>query len=102
MGHCESQIDTENLPAFYNRFVDDTFSVFLCRSDSEQFFHLLNGLNPALKFTLEEERVGKLPCMDVFVERVTDGFQRSVYRKPTFTGLYRRWDSFAPINQKST
>ena len=25
---------------------------------------------------------------------------RSVYRKPTFTGLYTRWDSFAPTAQK--
>ena len=100
VGHCESQIDPENWPTFYDRFVDDTFSVFPCRADSEQFFHLLNGLHPALKFTVEEERDGKLPFMDVLVERVTDGFQRSVYRKPTFTGLYTRWDSFAPTSQK--
>ena len=90
VGHCESQIDPENWPTFYDRFVDDTFSVLPCRADSEQFFHLLNGLHPALKFTVEEERDGKLPFMDVLVERVTDGFQRSVYRKPTFTGLYTR------------
>ena len=36
VGHCESQIDPKNWLAFYNRFVDDTFSVFPCRSDLEK------------------------------------------------------------------
>ena len=79
VGHYESQINPENWPSFYNRFVDDMFSVFPCGSDSEQLFHLLNSHHPALKFTVEEEIDGKLPFMDVFVERVTVSFQLSVY-----------------------
>ena len=100
VGHREWQIDTENCSDFYIRFVDDTFSVFSYWSDSKQLFYLLNALHPALKFTLEQESGGKLPFMDVFVERVTDGFQWSVYRKPTSTGLYVQWDSFVPTSHK--
>ena len=81
-------------------FVDDMFSVFPCWSDSEQFVHLLNDLHPALRLTLGEERDGKLSFMDVFLERVPGGFQQSVYLKPTFTGLYTRWDFFAPTSEK--
>ena len=38
--------------------------------------------------------------MDVAVSRHDDHLMRSVYRKPTFTGLYTRWDSFVPTSQK--
>ena len=37
--------------------------------------------------------------MGVLVER-KDGDLRSIYRKPTFTGLYTRWDSFSPASHK--
>ena len=36
--------------------------------------------------------------MDVLVHRVENGFVRSVFHKPTCTGL--GWDSYAPTNQK--
>ena len=29
------------------------------------------------------------------------GFEISVYRKPTFTGQYLRWESFSPTKQKT-
>ena len=28
VGHCESQVDLDKWPMFYNRFVDDTFTIF--------------------------------------------------------------------------
>ena len=49
---------------------------------------------------MEEESEGKLPFMDVLVERCDGKLARSVYRKPTFTGQYVRWDSFVPTDQK--
>ena len=101
VGFCEAQIDPAKWPPFYNRFVDDTFSVFLCKEESLAFFDVLNSLHPALKFTMEGESESKLPFMDVLVERAKDCFVRAVYRKPTFTGLYMRWDSFSPRYQKT-
>ena len=38
--------------------------------------------------------------LDVNVERTATGFETSVYRKPTFTGQYLRWESFSPTKQK--
>ena len=67
---------------------------------SRDFLVFLNGLHPALKFTAENECDGKLPFMDVLVHCVENDFVWSVFRKPTFTGLYTRWDSYAPTNQK--
>ena len=49
---------------------------------------------------MENESDGKLPFMDVLVKRSDGKITRLVYRKPTFTGLFTRWDSFAPTAQK--
>ena len=65
----------------------------------ETFFNVLNNLHPALQFTVERENDGRLPLMDVLGDRADGHLQRSVYRKPTFTGLYTWWDSFAPTQR---
>ena len=49
---------------------------------------------------MECEVDGKLPFMDVLVMRERCGFSTTVYRKPTATDLYSRWDSFCPTSQK--
>ena len=41
-----------------------------------------------------------LPFLDVYVERIDVGLETSVYRKPTFTGQYLRWESFSPLKRK--
>ena len=49
---------------------------------------------------MEIESDGQLPFMDVKVMKTEDELQRMIYRKPTFTGLYTRWDSFCPTKHK--
>ena len=60
----------------------------------------LNSLHRALKFSMESEEDGKLPFMDVLVRREETGFTTAVCRKPTFTGLYTRWDSYCSTSRK--
>ena len=60
----------------------------------------MNRLHSSLSFTMEEESNGQLPFLDVLVERGGSSFLTSVYRKPTFTGLYLNWHSFAPKSRK--
>ena len=100
VGSCEAKIDVAGWPLMYNRFVDDTFSIFNNQQESLDFFSVLNNLHPALRFTAESEADNKLPFMDVLVHRSDNTFRRSVYRKPTFSGLYTRWDSFGPTQPK--
>ena len=100
VGFLESRIDEDQWPLLYRRFVDDAFSVFPCEESALQFFGVLNRMHPALRFTMENEVDSRLPFMDVLVRRTSGGLVRSVYRKPTFTGLYIRWDSFSPTHQK--
>ena len=49
---------------------------------------------------MEEENGNKLQFLDVLVERNEPVFLTSIYRKPTFTGLYLSWDTFAPKSTK--
>ena len=62
-------------------------------------FQCLNDLYPSLNFTMDEEKDNKLPFLDVLVEH-SFAFITSIYRKPTFTGLYLSWDAFAPKSRK--
>ena len=54
----------------YFRYVDDTFVIFKQESDVDDFLITLNRLHPALKFTFEKEHDGKLPFLDILVEKL--------------------------------
>ena len=54
----------------YFRHVNDAFAVFEDKSNSIQFLKQLNLLHQFLVFTHEEEVNGKLPILDVFVEKI--------------------------------
>ena len=68
--------------------VDDTFACFSSHNEAFSFFQCLNDISPSLTFTMDEEKYNKLPFLDVFVELRSFAFVTSIYRKPTFTGLY--------------
>ena len=101
VSYCESLVPKCKWPAVYCRFVDDSWSYFQSRSDAQEFLELLNKLHPSLKFTCEFESASKLSFLDVLVEKSgMGGVITSVYRKPTFTGLYIVWDSFTARSYK--
>lgn len=102
VGFHESRLFVNNhLPLTYKRYVDDTFSIFHTRNDFENFLSQLNNLHPSLSFTSETEQDGKLAFLDVLVHKDSNNFTTSIYRKPTFTGLYTRWNSFCPLERKT-
>ena len=78
-----------------------TFAIFKQENDFDDFLVKLNCLHPVLKFTFEKEHDGKLPFLDILVERTKLGFETSVYRKPTFSGQYIRWESFSLSKRKT-
>ena len=64
---------------------------------------VLNNLHPALAFTLVSRRTTsgyRSWTCSLSVRMVTFLLLRSIYRKPTFPGLYTRWDSFSPTSHK--
>ena len=61
----------------------------------------LNSKHPNIKFTYEIEKDHCLPFLDVNIMFSNGIFSTSVYRKPTFTGLFTNFDSFIPISYKT-
>lgn len=69
------------------RYVDDVLAI-LKRTHLRSFLKFINGIHPAIKFTIEMENDGKLPFLDVQVIRVGAALEFDVYRKPTATSRY--------------
>ena len=87
-------------PSTWLRFVDDVFSV-VKKSAVHRLLDHLNNQHPSIQFTMEMEENGRLPFMDVSVERRKDGtLSTSVYRKATHTGRYLDFESNAPDSVK--
>ena len=80
--------------------MDDSFVISDSELDCDHFQEKLNLLHPALKFTVEKEEKNSLTFLDVVVEKEGTGLLTCVYRKPTFTGNYIRWNSFSPNTRK--
>ena len=62
--------------------------------------HLAQDLYYSLTFTMGEKKENQLPFLGVLVELRSFAFVTSIYRKPTFTGLYLSWGAFSPKSRK--
>ena len=103
VGYYESRLlqsISHELPEWFKRYVDDAFAIFNGYSATNTFLVTLNKIHPSLKFTCEYEKDNKLSFLDVLVHKDDTDSLISVYRKPTFTGLYTRFDSFSARKQK--
>ena len=87
---------TTSKPEMYYRYMDDNFVIFSNDDECDLFLNSLNSLHPSLRFTFEKESNLALPFLEVLVEKSPSKFITSIYRKPTFTGQFLRWNSFSP------
>ena len=53
-----------------------------------------------MSFTIELEKQNKMSFPDIAIIRGDKTFTSSVYRKPTFSGVYTHFDSFLPSTYK--
>ena len=53
-----------------------------------------------MSFSFEEEKNGKLSFLDIEVSREKGKLVTTVYRKPTFSGVYTHFESFLPTIYK--
>ena len=102
IGYYESKLfQTTSKPVMYYRYMDDAFVVFSNEDECDLFLDSLNSLHPSLRFTFEKKSNLAHPFLDVLVEKSPSKFITSIYRKPTFTGQYLRWNSFSPRKHKT-
>ena len=90
------QCPNEFKSVFYRRYVDDIFGLFESAQHLSKFHAYLNTCHPNMSFSFEQQINDKLSFLDVEVSRKQDKFVTSVYRKPTFSGVYTHFDSFLP------
>ena len=61
----------------------------------------INLIHPSIQFTKEVEQLKTLPFLDLQIKRKENGtFSFSIYRKPTNTGNYLKFDSYHPLAHK--
>ena len=87
-------------PSYYKRYVDDIFVLFESETQVEPFKNFMNTCHPKMKFTFEKEKNNCFNFLDVKVIREDNVFTTSVYRKPSFSGVYTHFDSYMPLSYK--
>ena len=87
-------------PVYYKRYVDDIFLLFKAPEHLELFKNYMNTGHANISFTSEKETENKMPFLDFLFTREGNKFASSVYRKPTFTGVYTNFKSFLPLKYK--
>jgi len=89
-------------PRSWKRYVDDTF-VIMKRSKFSEFLTHLNTIESCVQITMEKEKEGCLPFLDLLIKRSPSGHLLSaVYRKPTHSDRYLNFRSEHPIQHKQS
>ncbi len=88
------------IPTVRWRYVDDTFGL-LDRWSVPQFHDHISNQEDSIIFTKDEKDEQQLPFLDCLTSRTRDGgFTLKVYRKPTATDRFLRFDSHHPLTVK--
>ena len=78
-------------------YVNDIFVLFTSPKHLEAFRNFLNGRHANMSFTTEREKQNRMSFLDIAIICEDKTFTTSVYRKPTFSGVYTQFDSFLTI-----
>ena len=61
----------------------------------------MNKQHKCLKFTFETENDNSVSFLDIKITRHNHQFKTSVYRKPTFSGVFTHYESYLDQTYKS-
>ena len=81
-------------PNIYSRYVDDIFVTFNSHEQLKEFVKYMNTEHPNIKFSFEHEQNNSFSFLDVKICCENNKLTTSVYRKPTFTGVFTIFKSF--------
>ena len=87
-------------PVFYRCYVDDIFVLFKSNDHLKYFQEFLNFCHINMSFSMGTEKQNKFSFLDVEVIREQGKFSTTIYRKPTFSGVYSNFESFLPSASK--
>ena len=84
-------------PVIYKRYVDDIFVLFSSKEHLQLFVDYMNKQHKCLKFTSEAGNDNSFSFLDIKITSHNKQFKTSVYRKPTFMGVFTHFESY--VNQ---
>ena len=87
-------------PVIYKRYFDDTFLFFQNINQIEKFKYYLKLQHANIKLNSEIEMNNWLSFFDIKIVRENNKFTISVYRKPSFSGVFTSFESFVPNSYK--
>ena len=88
----------ENI-VFWKRQMDDVFFIWKgTKEELELFVWHLNGYEYRVQLSLEVEKEGFLPFLDVGISNLDGRLLTTIYWKPTHTQQYINWSSNHPKN----
>ena len=87
-------------PVFYRKYINNIFVLFKSIEHFSKFRNFFNTCHPNMSFSFEQEKNEKLSFLDIEVSREKGKFLTTVYRKPTFSGVYINFESFLPTIYK--
>ena len=83
-------------PSSYRKYVDDIFVLSESSETADSFREYMSSKHLKINFTVEQETVGWLSFLDVKICRENGKLVTSVYRKPTFSGVFSIYETFIP------
>ena len=91
---CLNECPDEFNPAYYRRYIDGIFVLFLSLDHLKKFKNYLNSKHRNFRFACEKEQNNSMLFSDVLITRTSNSFKTSVYHKPTFSGVHLNFHSF--------
>ena len=82
-------------------YVGDIFVLFTSLDSAHSFPEYVSSKHQNINFSTEHEELKPLSFLDLKVCCNNGKFVTSVYRKPTFSGVFTKYGSFIPTYQKS-
>ncbi|XP_068712836.1 uncharacterized protein [Montipora foliosa] len=94
MCSIEEKLEERNeLPSFYKRYVDDTFTIMPDLNKANAFLDKLNSCHENLNFTMEIDEQGTISFVGMNITKCGNRLETSVHRKSTNTGLLLHYHS---------
>ena len=84
----------------YRRYVNDAFLLFHSKHHVKKSQKYLNRQHKNIKLTSETKNENSISFLDIKITRDNNKFMTSVYRKPTFSGVFTNFGSFIPKSYK--
>ena len=94
MCSTEEKLEEKNeLPSFYKRYVDDTFTIISDLNKANDFLDKLNSCHENLNFTMEIAEQDTISFVGMNITKCGNRLETSVHRKSTNTGLLLHYHS---------